>query len=100
MILKDKLFDKGESVLNNIIRDYKRKEFDKIPKKNLLKFLGAPKNSRALRLMKNDALDMKILKSWENWFQGKGLSTQKNPYVIQESDGILYMWVERKGWAV
>lgn len=85
--------------MNNIIRSYKRKEFDKIPKDRLMKFLGAPKNSTGLRLMKNNAVHMTILKSWEDWFQGKGLSTRKNPYVIQEGDKVLYMWAERKGWS-
>lgn len=83
--------------MDNIIRSYKRKEFDKIPKDRLIKFLGASKNSIWLRLMKNNARDMKILKSWEDWFRGKGLSTRKSPYVIQEDDKVLYMWIERKG---
>lgn len=85
--------------MDNIIRSYKRKEFDKIPKDRLIKFLGAPKNSTTLRLMKNNAKEMKILKSWEDWFQGKGLSTVKRPYVIQEGDKVLYLWIERKGLA-
>ena len=83
--------------MNNIIRSYKRKEFDKIPKDRLIKFLGAPKNSTSLRLMKNNANHMKILESWEDWFQGKGLSTRKRPYVIQEGDKVLYMWKENIG---
>ena len=82
--------------MDNIIRSYKRKEFDKITEENLMRFLGAQENCTVDRLLASSAKDIKILKSWENWFRGKGLSTVKSPYVIQQVGRVLYLWKERK----
>ena len=75
----------------NIIRSYQKAEFDKIPRENLIAFLGAGRRSRIQCLDPTNANDMKILRSWEKHFQKVG-----SPYAIEMKGTVLYLWKERR----
>lgn len=83
------------NLIENIVRDYRRENFDQIPEDRLIRFLGAGANCTGQRLMINKQEDHEILQAWEKHFQDVG-----SPYVVQHVGKVMFLWKERKGWAV
>jgi len=64
----------------NIIRYYKEKEFNEIPKKNLLDFVRIHRNT-----------EREIVESWERHFESVG-----SPYAIEIKGKEMILWKERR----
>lgn len=75
----------------NIIRTYLPDEFNKIPKKDLIDFIGANENNAVGRILIGNRKDQEILKSWEQHFK-----SVKVPYAIEQRGKVLYLWKERR----
>jgi len=73
------------------IRTYLPEEFEKIPKKNLIEFVGAGQGNVAGSIQATKRRDTEILEVWEWHFRHV-----KVPYRIEQRGNLLYLIKERR----
>ena len=74
-----------------ILRTYLPEEFNKIPKENLMEFIGAGQGNISGCIQAGKRRDTEILEVWEQHFKGV-----KVPYRIEQRGNLLYLIKERR----
>jgi len=74
-----------------ILRTYLPEEFNKIPKKDLMEFIGAGQGNISGCIQAGKRRDTEILEVWERHFK-----SVKVPYRIEQRGNLLYLIKERR----
>jgi len=74
-----------------ILRTYLPEEFNKIPKKDLMEFIGAGQGNISGCIQADKRRDTEILEVWERHFK-----SVKSPYCIEQRGNLLYLLKERR----